>query len=49
MAQIAVTIGADTTELEADMERIENGDPSTPTVSAVRIVIDGKHVDYFPQ
>jgi hypothetical protein len=52
MPHTTFTILADTTELEEDLERIENGDLSTPTVSAVGIVVDGKRVDdvliYFP-
>jgi hypothetical protein len=39
------TLAADTTELKADFERIENGDLSTPTVSAVGILIDGNRVE----
>jgi hypothetical protein len=37
-------IVADTAELEGEMERIENRDLSTPTVSAVGIVVEGKQV-----
>ena len=45
MAQTTFIVEVDTKELEEDLERIENGDLSTPTVSAVGIVVDGKRLE----
>lgn len=35
-------------ELEADLERIERGELSMPTVSAVSVFIDDKHIEEIP-
>jgi hypothetical protein len=48
MSDILMVLSVDTSELEADIERLEAGDLSLPTVSAVRILIDGAHIEQIP-
>ena len=38
---MTVTLSIDASELERDLERIEDGELELPTVSAVRICCDG--------
>jgi hypothetical protein len=47
-AEISIEIVADTSELECDLERIEAGDLTLPTVSAVSLLIDGRVIEDVP-
>ncbi len=46
--QLTVTLSLDASELERDLERIEDGELSLPTVSAVKVLIDGVFEESFP-
>ena len=46
--QLTVTISLNASELERDLERIEDGELSLPTVSAVKISINGVFEESFP-
>lgn len=43
-----VTIVADTSELEIDLERIATGELSLPTVSAISILINDTYIEDVP-
>lgn len=43
-----ITVVADTSELENDLERIERGELSTPTVSAITLLIDNERIEEMP-
>jgi hypothetical protein len=45
---ISVTIALDTSELQHDLERIENGELELPTVSAVRVSCEGAFDEDIP-
>jgi hypothetical protein len=45
---IVVRLLVDASELERDLERIEEGELELPTVSAVRICCDGVFDEDFP-
>ncbi len=45
---MTVTLSIDASELECDLERIEDGKLELPTVSAVRYCIDGKYAGEIP-
>lgn len=45
---IAVMLSIDASELEHDVERIEEGELELPTVSAVRMCCDGVFDEDFP-
>ena len=45
---MTVTLSIDASELERDLERIEDGKLELPTVSAVRYCIDGKYAGEIP-
>ena len=46
MPKVTVTLQWDTSELQEDLEAIEQGKLSEPTVSAIGLVIDGNR-DYI--
>jgi hypothetical protein len=45
---ISVTLSLDASELERDLERIDNGELELPTVSAVVLNIGPDVVEYMP-
>ena len=47
-ALMSVSLSLDASELERDLERIEDGELELPTVSAVRYCIDGKDAGEIP-
>lgn len=48
MATLTVKLSADMSELVRDLERIENGELSVPTVSAFALLVDGKKIKDIP-
>lgn len=48
MAQSSVTVVVDCSELENDIDRIERGELSLPTVSAVSLLIDDQRIEEMP-
>ena len=45
---MTVSLSIDASELERDLERIEDGELELPTVSAVRIYVDGCGAEEVP-
>jgi hypothetical protein len=48
MADILMCLELDTTELQYDLERIERGELSTPTVSSVSVLFDDDRIEEIP-
>jgi hypothetical protein len=48
MPKYCMKVIADTSELENDLERIERGELSLPTVSAIDLLIDDIHFEEMP-
>ena len=48
VAGLVVSLSVDASELERDVERIEDGELQVPTVSAVRISCDGDFQEDVP-
>ena len=48
VAGLVVTLSVDASELDHDLERIEDGELQVPTVSAVRIKCDGAFSEDVP-
>ena len=48
VAGLVITLSVDASELERDLERIEDGELQLPTVSAVRIKCDGAFLEDLP-
>jgi len=48
VAGLVVALSVDASELERDLERIEDGELKLPTVSAVRISCDGAFQEDVP-
>lgn len=48
IGSVRVSISVDASELKADIERIENGELTLPTVSAIHVYCDGVFEEDIP-
>jgi uncharacterized protein (DUF111 family) len=45
---LLIRLGIDTQELQDDLERVANGELELPTVSALKMIVNGKAVEQVP-